>query len=622
MWSRRSACASFEKLEHRTLFDGQIDTAWGSNGVLTADNVFDMEADSKGGLVLLEAGLAYQLVKTDGMMGTGGIINQNYYLESALGIQPDGRFVVAGAYGVRQYSAAGTFIRQFTGGHFANVTSPEVRFFDVAALPNGEVLVTGFMGNNLLGVEEAQIDYAGTERYSAEGAYLGEFNGGGRGELIPLSDGRFLFAGVGSVSRGLSDGRLDPSFNNNMPIQYGGDIYHQFARMNSVAVDGYGRIYAYSIVTNQIGQWAGYLVVRLTPDGQIDTTYGNNGFADPGYVPAGAYSTADDGSFGDKRMMIARDGSAYVAGTVRVGTNDYVALTRLKPDGTIDTTFGTNGVSRPSNINPGAVRDVALLPDGDVVVLSSANQMIRFQAAPPPADMAPEVTLQNGVLTILGTPAADRIIIQSTNIFGVMVTANGQQHVFDELEVRSISLSGGDGKDYIDASALAALPPIAGTDFPVTLDGGNGDDIILGHQGRDRITGAAGNDRIVGGAGDDWLSGNSQKDRIDGGDGDDSIFGNGGGDRLEGSAGDDTLLGGDQPDGIAGGAGNDSVLGEGGHDRLSGDAGQDFISGGGGNDTFYSRDHEIDHLVGGVAAFDQAQVDDDDLLAGIEQLLA
>ena len=42
----------------------------------------------------------------------------------------------------------------------------------------------------------------------------------------------------------------------------------------------------------------------------------------------------------------------------------------------------------------------------------------------------------------------------------------------------------------------------------------------------------------------------------------------------------------------------------------------------GGDDVFYARDGEIDTLVGGKLGNDRAQVDDNDVVEGIEQLLA
>src|SRR5262249_37225916 len=135
----------------------------------------------------------------------------------------------------------------------------------------------------------------------------------------------------------------------------------------------------------------------------------------------------------------------------------------------------------------------------------------------------PTVDVINRILTIVGTAGNDLITLQGDDEF-VQVVANNVIHNFDSPDLDRISILGGEGNDYIDLRAQRAL---TGT-FPVTLDGGNGNDILVGSQGNDRITGGNNDDRINGWEGDDWISGNAQKDRIDGSEGDDSLNGNGG----------------------------------------------------------------------------------------------
>ncbi len=57
------------------------------------------------------------------------------------------------------------------------------------------------------------------------------------------------------------------------------------------------------------------------------------------------------------------------------------------------------------------------------------------------------------------------------------------------------------------------------------VEGGDGDDRLIGGRGRDFFAGGRGADRIVGGAGDDALFGDDGRDAIDGGSGDDLVDG-------------------------------------------------------------------------------------------------
>ncbi|WP_099507926.1 calcium-binding protein [Microvirga ossetica] len=82
---------------------------------------------------------------------------------------------------------------------------------------------------------------------------------------------------------------------------------------------------------------------------------------------------------------------------------------------------------------------------------------------------------------------------------------------------------------------------------------------------------------VNGGTGNDWLLGNSGNDRF---------FGVAGNDYLKGYGGKDSLSGGDNNDRLYGGRGNDKLNGGSGHDYLYGEFGKDTLAGGKGNDRF------------------------------------
>ncbi|MEO0396620.1 MAG: calcium-binding protein [Cyanobacteria bacterium P01_A01_bin.137] len=70
-------------------------------------------------------------------------------------------------------------------------------------------------------------------------------------------------------------------------------------------------------------------------------------------------------------------------------------------------------------------------------------------------------------------------------------------------EVQSVLFSGGDGNDFLNAS---------GTFTPVTADGGEGDDILIGGAGDDILIGGNGADLLIGGGGNDILIGGNGAD--------------------------------------------------------------------------------------------------------------
>ncbi|MYD77993.1 MAG: calcium-binding protein, partial [Gammaproteobacteria bacterium] len=74
------------------------------------------------------------------------------------------------------------------------------------------------------------------------------------------------------------------------------------------------------------------------------------------------------------------------------------------------------------------------------------------------------------------------------------------------------------------------------------LDGGWGDDVLLGNEGNDTLRGRYGDDRLEGGSGHDTLIGGAGDDVLDGGLGNDWLAGGIGDDVLRGSGGSDKFV--------------------------------------------------------------------------------
>ena len=183
--------------------------------------------------------------------------------------------------------------------------------------------------------------------------------------------------------------------------------------------------------------------------------------------------------------------------------------------------------------------------------------------------------LAGGVLTVTGTPNADRVLVASTynRLYviestvtpgenGARPTVTTTQTSFNRSEVTSIVANLGAGNDRMivsDGLSFRRRPAI-----PATL---NGD---------------AGNDWLVGGGGNDTLSGGDGDDVLLGGGGNDTIGRGAGNDTLSGDGGNDTLEGGDGRDNLTGGRGTDVLRGGAGNDRLNAVdfAGTDTVDGG------------------------------------------
>lgn len=138
--------------------------------------------------------------------------------------------------------------------------------------------------------------------------------------LDPL--GRLVVASGGGArtefARFLPDGTLDPAF--------AGDGKVRLSLSRSTVTD-IAALLDGSIVA--VGQNAGgWLVAKITEDGQIDRTFGTYGFATPTYGSGKPWSVAVDG---DARLIVA-------------GEHDGVAaIARYLPEGTPDASFSADG---------------------------------------------------------------------------------------------------------------------------------------------------------------------------------------------------------------------------------------------------------------------------------------
>ncbi len=129
-----------------------------------------------------------------------------------------------------------------------------------------------------------------------------------------------------------------------------------------------GRASRASVVTNAVRFVQPLEPRRLMAAGDLDTTFGGNGGVLVDFTGTGVGVGADFAS----AVVVQPDGRIILAGNSGSGgnTDDKIALARLNPDGSLDTTFDGDGRVILPNAVPGDidVNAAALQPDGKIVV--------------------------------------------------------------------------------------------------------------------------------------------------------------------------------------------------------------------------------------------------------------
>jgi uncharacterized delta-60 repeat protein len=172
--------------------------------------------------------------------------------------------------------------------------------------------------------------------------------------------GRILLAGTteagateytpnGALVRTLPDGRLDPGFGEGR-----GYVEVPFEG-SDIAIDEQER----AVVLDRNGRW----LTRVTAAGTIDSSFGEGGIV----LPAAVLGLE---RLGLRSVASLPGGGMLVAGSLVVGRSPRVAVVRLRPDGSIDRSFGRGGIvvrgfgrGRPCAANRALVQ-----PDGRILL--------------------------------------------------------------------------------------------------------------------------------------------------------------------------------------------------------------------------------------------------------------
>ena len=193
------------------------------------------------------------------------------------------------------------------------------------------------------------------------------------GEKMALqSDGKIVMFGNGNdlgfiVVRYNADGSLDTTFGNNgwNSTTFEADV----TTANAIDIQADGKIVVggsvRTIVNNVVS--SDFAVARFNSDGTLDTTFDGDGKITISFndLLNNVYSEYLS------TIKVGSDGKIIVAGTaINSAVDNYFILARINANGSLDTTFGTDGKfvdQRMAGSNLDRITDLIILSDGKIV---------------------------------------------------------------------------------------------------------------------------------------------------------------------------------------------------------------------------------------------------------------
>jgi uncharacterized delta-60 repeat protein len=528
---------------------GDVDPTFGNGGVATldwggTDFAADVLVDPDQSIVVAGMGgvdedLVVQRVSPAGSPDTGFFNSLSVTGDDeayAMSRQADGKIVAAGFTEDNLGVTKGLVVRlnpdgtpdgSFGDGGIALIDAGGYKVvYDLAVQPDGKIVASGSGGPGNDGVVTRLTSQGLPDAsFDGDGTAVLDFGGVDYAEQLALRpDGKVVIAGWTQnagmwLARLNADGSPDMSFFGNgrrpLPLYTGDYSYDLLLQPDGKMV----------VIGGGTGQ--GFLVTRMTADGSFDGSFANG----EGVTTINFGDSDSDQPWGG--AVLQANGKLVVAGYTVTGASESVAVARLQPGGSLDTTFSADGLQTLPGTSSHA-QGVALQADGRIVIagdIGSDALLVRLEGDGLPAGGGP----------IGGNPGA----------------------------------GGGGG-------GVAQMPRCAGK--KATIVGTGRSDRLKGTRRADVIVALGGNDRIAAGRGNDLICAGDGNDSIEGGTGNDRLFGQNGTDKLGGGDGTDSLSGGNGNDQLGGGSGKDSLSGGNGKDRLSGGGGRDGCLGGAGKD--------------------------------------
>lgn len=413
----------------------------------------------------------------DTTFGSGGAVlsrsgtNEAYY---AVVLQDAGHFVVAGSangdFVVARYDLRGRVDSSFgTNGRVVTdfgAADDTARGLSIA--PGGMIIAGGDSGGNF-----AFARYDSTGRLDANFAQGGRqlfglgTGGNALGDIALQGDGRIV--AVGSNGGTVIAARLTAAGEADATFGSGGvaTVASLSARTGSgpdrsegIAIQGQDILVANQTATGHFG------VVRLTPTGAVDHTFGTNGLA-----------TADFGGSDDADSLVVQSTGQIIAiGTTLQNGVAKTAVAAFDPNGQLIPNFGTNGLLALTSGTTTTSRELHL---GDIVLRAFGTVTSDGRIVIGTANVAVASTTSSTLrrLIVPGAQIASNASGTPIGTFGVVNGKRKSLTLTDADGTRiTLTLAGGTATAYQsgDLLTLAVNDMGGGVSLSITGTGGDG----------------------------------------------------------------------------------------------------------------------------------------------------
>ena len=394
--------------------DGSLDNSFGDAGKLTISigsaksYATDVALQDDGKIIIgartydnASGDFALVRVNEDGTFdnsfGTNGIViasTGGSDVSSSILIADDGKILLAGDsdnnFSVAKFNTNGTLDTSFgTNGWSITIFDDSESFIQQIAFQNdGKIVMGGFAVNSSVG------------RYQMAAARIN------------------------------ANGTLDNSFGTAGKVSFNFGVDQDFATAVAIQSDGKIVLGGHTYITSNPRLSYDFAAVRLNTDGNLDTTYGNNGVATAQVVDEANYTNG---------MIIQADDKVVLAGrTVKLFDYDF-AMVRFDTNGELDTTFGNDGkVSTDVDGREDHGYAIALQPDNKIILTgysysSGANDSALVVARYNNDPLGVE-DYQNLEFSLYPNPASDHLTLELND-----ASSTYQIEVYDILGKKVIS---------------------------------------------------------------------------------------------------------------------------------------------------------------------------------------